>query len=67
MQDIFKGFLRLKLIGLVALLIVVAVVLGISSLARGSTVVGVAVLAGVAVAAAAIGLLVARRTHTRPR
>lgn len=67
MRDIFKGFLRLRLVGLLALLIVVAVVVGISSLTRGSTAVGVAVLAGVVVVMAAIGVLVARRGNARPR
>jgi hypothetical protein len=66
MQDIFKGFLVLRFIGLLALLIVVAVVLGVSSLTRGSDVVGVAILAGAVVFAAAIGSLLARRAR-RPR
>jgi heme A synthase len=67
MQDIFKGFLMLRLIGLLALLIVVAVVLGIWSLTRGSDIVGVAILAGVVVLTAAIGMVVARRRSRRLR
>jgi uncharacterized membrane protein len=67
MQDIFKGFLRLRMIGLLVLLLVVAVVLGISSVTRGSTIVGVAILAGVIVVAAAVGAVLARRTSERPR
>ncbi len=67
MRDIFKGFLMLRLIGLLALLIVVAVVLGIWSLTRGSDIVGVAILAGVVVLTAAIGMVVARRRSGRLR
>ncbi|MDX6689976.1 MAG: hypothetical protein QOG15_1433 [Solirubrobacteraceae bacterium] len=67
MQDAFKGFLRLRMMGLLVLLLVVAVVLGISSLSRGSTVVGVAIIAGVAVIVAAAGSLAARRASQRPR
>lgn len=67
MQDIFKGFVRLRMMGLLALLLVVAVALGISSVTRGSTVVGVAILAGVVVVPAAVGSLLARRARERSR
>ena len=67
MQEVFKGFLRLRLLGLLALVIVVSVVLGISSLSRGSTLVGVAILGGVVVVSAAIGLLAERRETERRR
>jgi hypothetical protein len=67
MQDVFKGFLFLRLVGLLALLTVVAVVLGIVSLARGSIVAGVVILVVALPIGAAIGLLVARRAGGRPR
>jgi hypothetical protein len=67
MRDAFKGFLVLRFMAFVALLIVLAAVLGIRSLARGSELAGVAILAGVVVAAAALGSIVARRIQGRPR
>jgi hypothetical protein len=67
MRDIFKGFLVLRFMAFVALLIVVAAVLGIRSLARGSEVAGIAILVGVVVSATALGSLVARRVQGRPR
>ncbi|MEA2150326.1 MAG: hypothetical protein QOD69_2156 [Solirubrobacteraceae bacterium] len=67
MRDIFKGFLVLRFMAFVALLIVVAAVLGIRSLARGSEVAGIAILVGVVVSATALGSLVARRVRGRPR
>jgi heme A synthase len=67
MKDVLKGFLVLRLIGLLALLIVVAVVLGIRSLARGTDVVGVAILVGAVVCTAAIGSLWAQRASGRQR
>jgi hypothetical protein len=67
MQEVFKGFLRLRLLGLLALVIVVSVVVGISSLSRGSTIVGIAILVGVVVVTAAIGSLAARQRNGRPR
>jgi hypothetical protein len=66
MLDLFKGFLALRLLGLLSLAFVVVVVLGIRSLARGSDVVGVALIAGALLLAAGIGLIVARRPR-RPR
>ena len=65
MVEIFKGFLVLRLIALLALLVVVALVFGITSIARGSDVAGVAILAGGLVCGAAIGSLVARRRAVR--
>jgi hypothetical protein len=65
--ETFKGFLALRLLGLLALVGVVGVVLGIRSLARGSDVVGVALLAGSLLLAAGIGLVVARRLGRRSR
>jgi hypothetical protein len=67
MASIFKGFLLLRLLGLVALLIVVAVVLGIWWLTRGSDAAGIAIIAAALVCAAAIGALVAQRAGRRPR
>ncbi len=60
MVEIFKGFLLLRLIGLLMLLVVVALVFGILALTRGSDAAGVAILAGGLVCAAASGSLVAR-------
>lgn len=67
MRDIFKGFLVLRLIALLVLVIVVGLLLGISALTRGSDIVGAAILATVVVVAAAMGSLVARRASRRPR
>jgi len=54
MRDVFKGFLRLKLIGLAAVVFVGSMMLGISALSGGSVVVGVAIFAGVTLGMAAI-------------
>jgi hypothetical protein len=54
MHDAFKGFLVMRLVGLVALVLVVAVVLGILALTRGSEVVGAGLLGGVGILAAAL-------------
>jgi hypothetical protein len=67
MRDIFKGFLVLKLVALLALLIVGGLILGISALARGSDVVGAAILAVVVLVTAALGSLVVHRASRRPR
>ncbi|MEA2372576.1 MAG: hypothetical protein QOH12_2970 [Solirubrobacteraceae bacterium] len=67
MRDIFKGFMLLRFIGFLALVIVVAVVLGIRSLARGQTAVGAAILAAAVLLAVAVGSLVAHRGGSRPR
>lgn len=67
MAELFRGFLWLRLIGLLALLIVVGLVFGIRALTRGSDTVGVAILAGVLSVAVAAGSLVARRAARRPR
>lgn len=60
-RDVFRGFVVLRFIGLVALVIVAAVVVGIRSLARGSDVVGVAILVAAAIIAGAVGRLVVLR------
>jgi hypothetical protein len=65
MIEIFKGFLLLRLLGMIALLIVVAVVLGIWSLTRGADAVGIGILAGALVLAVPLGSLVARRVSRR--
>ena len=67
MRDSFTGFLVLKLVTLLALVIVGGLVLGISALARGADVVGVAILAAVVLVTAALESLVVRRTSRRPR
>lgn len=63
MRDVFKGFLLLRLIGLLALVMVVGAVLGIRSLARGSDVAGVAILVGVVLVGGATASLLARRAR----
>jgi hypothetical protein len=60
MQDLFKGFVVLRFIGLFVLLVVVGVIVGISLIGRGSDVAGVGVLACAVVLAVGIGSLVAR-------
>jgi hypothetical protein len=66
MQDIFMGFLKLKLLGFIPLLIVIVVLVGVSALTRGSAALGIAILAGVPVfVVAALGWLMARRARDR--
>lgn len=65
MRDAFKGFLLLRFVGFGALLVVLAVVLGIRSLVRGEDIAGLAMLAGAVLLAAAVGSLVARRVRGR--
>ena len=67
MREIFRGFLVLRLAGLLALLIVVAVVLGIRALTRGSDVVGITILAVALVFMVALGSLAARAASKRAR
>ena len=68
MREIFKGFLTLKLLGLIPLLIVIVVLLGVSALTSGSHVLGIAILAVVPlVVVAALGWLRAWRTGERRR
>jgi hypothetical protein len=67
MRETFKGFLVLRLAGLLALVIVVAIVLGIRALARGSDVAGVAFIVVAVVFAVGLGSLVARHVGTRHR
>ncbi len=66
MVELFKGFLWLRFIGLVVLLIVVGLVFGIRSLTRGSDAVGVVLLASVLVVTVVVGSLVIRRVSRRP-
>jgi hypothetical protein len=67
MRETFKGFLVLRLAGLLALVIVVAIVLGIRALARGSDVAGATIIVVAVVFAVGLGSLVARHTRTRRR
>lgn len=68
MREIFKGFLMLRLLAFIPLLIVVAVLLGVSALRAGSEVLGIAILAAVpVVVVAALGWLMARRAGKRRR
>jgi hypothetical protein len=66
-QDLFKGFVVLRFVGLFALLVVAGVILGISLIGRGSDVAGIAILACAVVLAAGIASLVARRISGRHR
>jgi hypothetical protein len=67
MRDIFKGFMLLRFIGFLVLVIVVALVVGIRSLARGQSAAGAAILAFAVLLAVAVGSLVAHRGGSRPR
>jgi hypothetical protein len=68
MREIFKGFLMLRLLAFIPLLMVIVVLLGVSALTAGSDLVGVAILAAVPViVVAALGWLMARRTGERRR
>jgi hypothetical protein len=68
MRDVFKGFLMLRLLAFVPLMIVILVLLGVSALTGGSDVLGIAFLAAVpVVAVAALGWLLARRAGERRR
>lgn len=67
MREIFNGFLLQRFLGLIALLVVLAVVLGIRALATGSVVAGLALLAGALVVLAAVGSLLLRRFLDRRR
>jgi hypothetical protein len=61
MREIFKGFLMLRLLAFIPLLIVVLVAFGVSALTRGSDALGIALLAAVAVVVFALAWLVATR------
>lgn len=71
MREIFKGFLMLRMLTFIPLLIVIVVLLGVSALTGGSDVVGIVILASVpVVVVAALGWLVTRRAGRageRPR
>lgn len=68
MREIIKGFLKLRLLAFIPLLIVIVVLVGVSALARGSEVLGIAILAGLPIiVVAALGRLMARRAETRSR
>lgn len=69
MREIFKGFLMLRLLALVSLLIVIVVLVGVSALARGADVLGIAVLGGVPLVGAIVlaRLLPPRRAGERRR
>ena len=62
MREIFKGFLVLRLLAFIPMLIVIVVLLGISAFTGGSERLGIAILAAVpVVVVAALGWLMARR------
>jgi hypothetical protein len=68
MREIFKGFLMLRLLAVIPLLVVILALVGISALARGADVLGIAVLAGLPiVVVGALGWLMARRAGERRR
>ncbi len=67
MLDIVKALLALRLVAYLATFIVALTLVAIWTLARGSIAAGTAILAGVVISAAAIGLTVARRTTRRTR
>lgn len=65
MGEILKGFLKLRLLAFVPLLLVILVLAGVSALTRGSDALGIAILATVAIVVAALAWLVARRSRSR--
>ena len=68
MGDVFKGFLRLRLLASIPLLIVIVVLVGVSAITRGSAVLGIVILAAVPIlVVAALGWVIARRARERPR
>jgi hypothetical protein len=68
MREIFKGFLVLRLLAFIPLLLVIVVLLGVSALTGGSELLGIAVLAAVPViVVAGLGWLMARRAGERRR
>lgn len=68
MREIFKGFLMLRLLALIPLVVFVVVVLGVSALTGRSQVLGIVILASVTVVAVAVlGWLLARRARHRHR
>ena len=68
MREIFKGFLMLRMLAFIPLLLVIVVLLGVSALTRESYVLGIAILAAVAiVVVAALRWLIVRRAAGRRR
>ena len=68
MREIFRGFLMLRLLAFIPMVIVIVVLLGVSALTGGSDVLGIAILAAVpGIAIAAVGWLMARRASERRR
>jgi hypothetical protein len=70
MRETFRGFLLMRFVGLIALVIVVALVVGIRALARGSDVLGIGILAVAVVLGVGTGFRVvaaAAATGSRPR
>ena len=64
MREVFKGFLMLRLLAFIPLLMVIVVLVGVSALSGGSTALGIAILAAVpVVVVAALGWLLARRAR----
>lgn len=62
MREIFKGFLMLRLLAFIPMVIIIVVLVGISALGRGSDVLGIVALASVPVlVVVALGAVLARR------
>ena len=62
MREIFKGFLVLRLLAFIPLVLVIVVLLGVSALTGGSELAGIAILAAVPViVVAGLGWFLARR------
>jgi hypothetical protein len=68
MREIFKGFLMLRLLAFIPMVIVIVVLLGVAALTGGSDLLGIAILAAVPViGVAAVGWLMARRANESRR
>ena len=66
MREIFEGFLMLRFLAFIPLLIVIVVLLGVSALTAGSELLGIVILAAVPlIVVAAIGWVMAQRTSGR--
>ena len=68
MREIFKGFLMLRFLAFIPLLIVIVVLVGVSALTAGSDLLGIVILAAVPViVVAALGWVMAQRASGRRR
>lgn len=68
MREIFKGFLKLRLLAFIPMVIIIVVLVGVSALTRGADVLGIVVLASVPMlVVAALGAWMAWRAGGRRR